>query len=60
MGHVDAGQTETYAPGGEFASVTSALNRLLESIDTLRPGALHRSATGPALKTGTKEAEKMT
>ncbi len=43
-GHVDSGQTETYAPGGDFASVTGALNRILDQIDSLRPGALHRSA----------------
>ncbi len=60
MGHVDPGQTETYAPGGDFATVTSALKRILDEIDRLRPGVLHRSDTGQSATVIALKGKKMT
>lgn len=60
MGHVDPGQTEVYAPGGLYASVTNALKRILDEIDRVRPGVLHRADTGPIASVVTLERKKMT
>ena len=45
MGHRSPSQTETYAIG-EFPNVVAAVTDILEEIDALAPGALHRSDTG--------------
>ena len=60
MGHVDPGQTEVYAPGGPFASVAAAINRILDQIDRLRPGVLHRTRTGDVAEVITMERKKRT
>jgi len=48
MGHDAGGQTEVYAIG-EYATVEAALASILEEIEGLAPGALHRSGTGAGL-----------
>ena len=48
MGHDAGAQTEVYAIG-EFASVEHALSTILDELDSLAPGALHRSGTGAGL-----------
>lgn len=59
MGHRSPSQTEVYAIG-EFRSVERALNSVLEEIDKLVPGALHRSGTGAGLSVIKPEEAKMT
>ena len=48
MGHRAPTQTEVYAIG-EFPSVQRALGGIIEEIDRLAPGRLHRSHTGASL-----------
>lgn len=48
MGHRGVSQTEVYAIG-EFATVEAALQRIIDEIETLVPGALHRRGTGVGL-----------
>jgi len=58
MGH-DAGDvTETYAVG-EFPSVVRALSGIIEEIERLRPGALHRTCTGAAVSSPVAGGRKM-
>lgn len=58
MGH-DAGDvTETYAVG-EFPSVVRALTGMIEEIERLRPGALHRTSAGAAVSSSTAGRRKM-
>lgn len=58
MGH-DAGDvTETYAVG-DFPSVVSALQSIIEEIERLQPGALHRTSTGAASTVAITGALKM-
>ena len=45
MGHRAGSQTEVYAIG-EFPSVQRALQSILDDIETLAPGSLHRKRTG--------------
>jgi integrase len=44
MGHRLPGQTETYAVGSLYPTVTSALQDLLDQIEARQPGALQRPA----------------
>jgi integrase len=56
MGHRAGSQTEVYAIG-EFPSVQRALQSVLDEIERLVPGALHRNVTGASRSTSTtKEA----
>ncbi len=56
MGHKAPSQTEVYAVG-EFPSVQRALTTVLEEIERLAPGSLHRNDTGANLPSSrTKEA----
>jgi integrase len=48
MGHSDGSQTEVYAIG-EFPSVITALQSIIDDIEKLVPGALHRSRTGKTI-----------
>jgi integrase len=59
MGHRAPSQTEVYAIG-EFRSVERALTSVLEEIEQLVPGALHRSGTGAGLPVIQPEEAKMT
>lgn len=59
MGHDTGGQTEVYAIG-EFPSVFIALSSILDEIDALAPGALHRKCTGAGLSVIQPEEVKMT
>lgn len=47
MGHLLPSQTEIYAEG-DFASVQIALQSVIDEIEQLAPGALHRTNTGAA------------
>lgn len=47
MGHLLPSQTEVYAEG-DFASVQTALQSVIDEIEQLAPGALHRTNTGKA------------
>lgn len=58
MGHDAGGQTAVYAIG-EFATVERALASILEEIEQLVPGALHRSGTGAGLSVITTKEVKM-
>lgn len=49
MGHRLPGQTETYAVGSLYPTVTSALQDLLDEIETRHPGVLQRSADPAAM-----------
>ncbi|WP_044333566.1 site-specific integrase [Sphingomonas hengshuiensis] len=59
MGHRAPGQTETYAVG-EYPNVIAALGDILEEIDLLAPGALHRSSTGTGSSVIELRRSKMT
>jgi len=59
MGHDAGGQTDVYAIG-EFRSVERALQSVLEEIETLAPGALHRGGTGAGLSVTQTQGAKMT
>lgn len=59
MGHRSPSQTEVYAIG-EFRSVERALQSILDEIESLVPGALHRSGTGAGLSVIQPEEAKMT
>lgn len=59
MGHDVSGQTEIYAIG-EFPSVVTALLSVLEEIESLAPGALHRGGTGAGLSVIPTKEVKMT
>jgi integrase len=57
MGHRAASQTEVYAVG-EFPSVVRALGAVIEDLERLAPGSLHRNGTGTSLADNpAKEAE---
>ncbi|KQN71466.1 hypothetical protein [Sphingomonas sp. Leaf62] len=47
MGHLLPSQTEIYAEG-DFASVQTALQSVIDELEQLAPGALHRTNTGEA------------
>lgn len=59
MGHRSPSQTEVYAIG-EFPSVEKALVTILEEIEQLAPGALHRTGTGAGQSVIKPEEAKMT
>ncbi len=59
MGHRSPSQTEVYAIG-EFPTVEAALNSILEEIESLAPGALHRSSTGAGSSVIVLRRSKMT
>lgn len=58
MGHDAGGQTEVYAIG-EYRSVETALKSILEEIERLAPGALHRRGTGAGLSVTQPRRVKM-
>jgi hypothetical protein len=59
MGHRSPSQTEVYAIG-EFPTVETALLKILEEIESLVPGALHRRSTGAGHPVTSAEGRKMT
>lgn len=59
MGHRSPSQTEVYAIG-EYRSVERALQSVLDEIESLVPGALHRSGTGAGLSVIKPKEAKMT
>jgi integrase len=59
MGHVAPSQTEVYAVG-EFPSVVRVLRGVLDEIDKLAPGSLHRNDTGASLPPLRREGAGMT
>ncbi|KQN00538.1 tyrosine-type recombinase/integrase [Sphingomonas sp. Leaf25] len=48
MGHRLPSQTEVYAEG-DFVSVQTALQSVIDEIEAMVPGKLHRTRTGPAI-----------
>ncbi|MFT3967395.1 MAG: hypothetical protein QM690_16085 [Sphingobium sp.] len=58
MGHRAPSQTEVYAMG-DFPSVQTALQRIIDQIDKRAPGALHRVHTGAARLSAPKGGPKM-
>lgn len=58
MGHRLPSQTEIYAEG-DFASAQAALQSVIDEIEQLAPGALHRTITGKAAAPVLKGRAKM-
>jgi integrase len=58
MGHRAGSQTEVYAIG-EFPSVQRALQSILDEIEKLAPGSLHRKRTGASSPTAQRQEAKM-
>ena len=58
MGHLLPTQTEVYAEG-DFASVQTALQSVIDEIERLSPGALHRIDAGPARIAPSAKGAKM-
>ncbi len=57
MGHLLPSQTEVYAEG-DFATAQTALQSVIDEIERLVPGSLHRNDTGPVVvPPGRKEAK---
>lgn len=59
MGHHPGGQTEVYAVG-QFPSVQKALTDIIQDIERLAPGSLHRNSTGPVVHSHSPQEVKMT
>lgn len=58
MGHRAPSQTETYAVG-DFPSVVRALSGIIQEIERLAPGSLHRNDTGASLPTTPAKEARM-
>lgn len=58
MGHRAGSQTEVYAIG-EFPSVQRALQTILEEIEKLAPGSLHRKRTGASSRPSSRKEATM-
>ena len=58
MGHRSGSQTETYAVG-EFPTVTRALQAIVNDLEKLAPGLLHRTHTGASTPHVQREELKM-
>ncbi|MEP9401897.1 hypothetical protein [Sphingomonas sp. VNH70] len=58
MGHLLPSQTEIYAEG-DFASVQVALQSVIDEIQLLAPGSLHRTVTGAPAKPQRKGSTRM-
>jgi integrase len=58
MGHRTGSQTETYAVG-EFPTVVRALQSIVDELEKLAPGLLHRTRTGANNPHGQREEVRM-
>lgn len=58
MGHRASSQTEVYAIG-EFPTAQAALQSIISEIETLAPGALHRTDTGASAPNAQRREVKM-
>lgn len=59
MGHESGDVTETYAVG-EYPTVVTALQEIIEEIEKLVPGAMHRRNTGAGILPFASKEKKMT